>query len=576
MIDENDLIKQLTTESFCIFVGSGISMSAGLPNGSELGEMILEALGVPEKDAEIIVKQYHLERMLFLMKKFLGDSIHEAYIALKSDNCTSNHYCLAKLNKEKKIPILTTNQDMLIEQAAGCNIQDFFKIHGSIDDPNSLRVTLDRVSSLPDEVSCKLTEMTKDRLIIVIGYSFSDYDLLDFFKSCRERIIYCSHIDNKEENENLKNIIWNNDQSSYNNHAFVSSAEVFLEKLSREFNLKLEDIQTNTSGIKTNIKDNLGKWAMSYPDYLKSMATISLHQGLWQGKNTYEGMIKIANDKTTPTFYRAIALTKAAVATTSFSSNKNHAQIQSKIFSDIKNISQTDKNIRMLLFSISKAERYHIIDNPIAWIKGLYYYRKTIRYLPRALDAVSNVNKKNILSSIQKDAEHGVSSCLEKLNRFYYRKKAINESKILIEKYITVLKPQCDLDFLCEVYFILAKIYIQLNNLNESEKFYSEALLIAKWIKKKHSIDQAHRGLGIVYGIKQEHDKALYHFKKSFTCAVDTHEELLQGRNYLSQTRLNLQLVRDTFKKGVNIYIKTYKGRIKGRIYALLYLMKGR
>lgn len=147
MITENEIIEKLCNEPFCLFLGSGISRGVGLPLGNELGKMILEALDASDKRLEDIADKYHLERMLFLMKPFLGQSIHGAYSALNSHFYGKNHHILAILNKEKNIPLLTTNQDELIELALGANYsyKNFVKIHGTISDPDSLRITLDRV-----------------------------------------------------------------------------------------------------------------------------------------------------------------------------------------------------------------------------------------------------------------------------------------------------------------------------------------------------------------------------------------------------------------------------------------------
>ena len=149
-LTESEIIEKLKNEKFCLFFGAGISQCVGLPLGNELGCMILEALGVNRLEAEKLSTLYHLERMLFLMKSYLGENIHGAYSALSTRNYGTNHIILGSFLVQRSTPLLTTNQDILIEEALGNQPMPplFEKIHGSISDQQSLRITLDRVSSL--------------------------------------------------------------------------------------------------------------------------------------------------------------------------------------------------------------------------------------------------------------------------------------------------------------------------------------------------------------------------------------------------------------------------------------------
>lgn len=575
MITENEIIEKLCNEPFCLFLGSGISHGVGLPLGNELGKMIVEALDASDKRSEDIADKYHLERMLFLMKPFLGQSIHGAYSALNSHFYGKNHHILAILNKEKNVPLLTTNQDELIELALGADYsyKNFVKIHGTISDPDSLRITLDRVSNLSSEMFESIVDIARGRIIVVVGYSFSDYDLREFFLSSKSRLYYCAF--EGKTNKFLSETLWKDEPEIYENHCFASTAESFLTNLAEGLGLSIqyESPQIPLDDIKESQDKTLERWASQYLPYLRIMAVACLPQGLWQGRETFLTMEKLADDKKVPPFYRAIALAEASRAAEGQASYRE----QRLCLNRLKTAQQLDRNIHKLIYSVNMAAYHHIQDNPLQWAMGLRLYRKAKALLPIVSASVTQ-EEATVLDGYSKIIEHGIASSLEKLSRFFTIKNKLQEAMNLMTPYVENSKP-CDLDFLCEALFIRAKLYVHMRDIDKAESDYRRALDIAYWIKKNHSIDQAHRSLGRIMGIKGEFKEALYHLQKSYDFANKTHERLLVARNHLTQAWLYglMGKPKESREKKINgekLY-KELRGKIIGSLEAYLYL-KGR
>lgn len=111
---------------------------------------------------------------------------------------------------ERRGAVITTNFDTLIEAALEERANPFhrsvrtcdfassvlFKIHGSIDDPASLGLTIDQVGAgLGPERTRSLQELVRDRVVLVIGYSGNDQlDIMPVLRtSDYDRIVWIVH-----------------------------------------------------------------------------------------------------------------------------------------------------------------------------------------------------------------------------------------------------------------------------------------------------------------------------------------------------------------------------------------------
>jgi len=570
MLSESEVINILNTNQFCIFFGSGISKQVGLPDGIEFGKNILMALGASKDEAEYFLNNYHLERMLYLLNSFLRYNIHKVYLALNTSNYGNNHSALAKLNLEKFIPLLTTNQDELVEIASDNRIsyKNFVKIHGTLSDENSLRVTLDRVSKLSVSSYNFISELTKNRKILVIGYSFSDYDLKYFFQTRMEDIYYCAF--NQSDIERYKILLGDKSNQLFDSNCVDVKTNSFLSDLAYSVGLTIPSYSSiDVSKVKELIKNKLIEWGNQYTELLKRMALSSLGKGLWKAEITFKIMNEIADNKNTPAFYRIVSYSEASNAAEAL--NKYNQQLS--CLKKLKKINGVNKILKSFFLSLFKANYHHIQDNCVNWLIALFYYKKAYKLYIKLKMVYLEQEHKNLIFNYFKSINHGIASTLEKLNRVYSTQNKLNKSMNLVNQYIDNENLSCDLDFLCEMLFIRAKIFIQKKEFNSAEKDYKDALEISVWIKKSHSVMQALRGIGRLMGIKQNFKMSLEYIERANN--IKTDEPILSARNKLTLSWLYKQMSKKSKEDGITIYQK-YRGKLRGYLDASLYLKRGK
>jgi hypothetical protein len=585
MISEEEALVILTRNPFCVFFGSGISKQSKLPDGKEFAKEILCSLGIPCDTAKMYANEYHLERLLSILGTVLGKDIIYAYDALKTENFGLNHLALAELHKKIGIPLLTTNQDELIEKSVpGIKESDsFIKLHGTVSDINTLSVTLERVSYLPIELFDKITKTTKNKLILVIGYSFSDFDLRNFFEFNSESILYCLY---KNDSESRKKYLkfFQNKKSKYDEKRIINySSPDFLKRLAYAFGINI-GFKPKHFNNDYYFKNFLLLWSSRFKDYEKKLALSKLGKGLWKGKSTYIEMKAIYNDVNIPNFYRLYALAEASNAAEAL----NKYLEQKELVKNIKEFKGLSFNIRMFFYHFYKASYYHIQDNPIAWVKAIINYKKSRLFFEKLKNEELTNKEIEIIYSFEKNIDHGIASTEEKLNRIIRFQKISKSSISITNDYIENKK--CDIDMLCEFLFIRAKLFTGKKDYIKAKSDYFYALDIAEAIKKYHSINQALRGLGRIFGLSNDFSKAENFLYRSLE--IETEESLLKGRCYLTLSWLykrksnfykktnynefitNLKKSKFYRKKGRDIYINCKK-KIKGYFESSLYLKRG-
>ena len=229
-----DLI-QLDRDSLSVFCGAGISRDSGLPLANELKRAILAALPIPETEHDLYVN---------------AQLPFEAFMEVLADNCriqdildifldgqpNTNHRLIARLVAEGTVRfIYTTNFDLLLERALtevglqqGRDFQvisrekEFadigfdektcyvLKLHGSADDPESIRTTLRGIAakSLSEHRMRLIRHCFADgphTSTLILGYSCSDlFDLVPQIQSIKQstkKIILIEHGIGKEPTE---------------------------------------------------------------------------------------------------------------------------------------------------------------------------------------------------------------------------------------------------------------------------------------------------------------------------------------------------------------------------------------
>jgi tetratricopeptide (TPR) repeat protein len=219
--DYNSLAEQIVAgQRWSVLTGAGISRRSGLPLANELVRELLHRLGASVDLVEKIIKTSLPFEVL--MDTFVGISddryLFELYSAFSGGVPNTTHKTLAALALTGHIRILaTTNFDLLLESAlttmkdSECFIRKakelefatpliedgniiLLKLHGSLDDPESLRATLKQVANR--ELSENRMRAVKDLFsttqndkVLIIGYSCSDiYDIIPAIRSVGEHL----------------------------------------------------------------------------------------------------------------------------------------------------------------------------------------------------------------------------------------------------------------------------------------------------------------------------------------------------------------------------------------------------
>jgi len=612
MSDELSFLNKINSNNLCLFVGSAISTKSGLPQADDLGKEVLIQLSKADPDKEAdqwskqeadrLCKEYHLERMLFLMKSYLGNYIEECYEAVNTDNYTLNHEILSSLIYYYGIPVLTTNQDNLIEYSYKTLFsqevpsQLVKKIHGSVNDMSSLRATLDKVSGLPPNEINDYESITKNRYIVAIGYSFSDYDLKSFFENEDiKRNLYAivrrkKTTEKKEASKPVsffKTYLWNDDPYECEKRLIECDADDFLKKLANKFSIKTEEEGKYTKYSNHDWKETVSNWARSCSDYRKKMAVACLYQANWKGQHTKEVMKKIGEELSIPLQYRALAFAEASRAAEGLSHYKQQRYFINKLRS-LKGEYQ-NKSFISFLYNLKHAAYHHIQDNPINCLKGLYHYYKSKKILLHKLDSHISPFRENpfLYQQYIKETNHGISSTIDKLNQYPILNLAAsrcnNHALVLINQYIDSSKSRhgepCDLDFLCEALFVSGKLNIQKKEYKNAKNKYHKALEIADWISKIHSQEQGNKKLARLYlhlAVQNRNNETCYeyianslkHAYQSRNLVRKMNEPILKAKSYLTIAKIASFIRKDNElnKRKIDEYIDKQIGHYPDKI----------
>ncbi|QHT68684.1 tetratricopeptide repeat protein [Rhodocytophaga rosea] len=294
----NELSKK--DNKLVIFCGAGISINSGLPAAIPLLNQILEHLEVDLEDKEKLIKPDWTLAMPFEMffEIFLENSKDFQILdVFKDGKPSTNHWFILKCHQHNLMnEIYTTNFDLLIEKAFEINKTDLLvfkneksfpaidiasvkcrlvKVHGSIDDIESIRTTLTTITNknLTKERGKVLDNIfsTKevDRRILILGYSCSDiFDIVPKIEKIFDPkvnvylIEYDKSIDRKEKViiEDICQKKENNPFKRYKGQRIKVNTDLFVKWLWN----KIDSDYTSTSDFNENWKHHIDKWIKAF------------------------------------------------------------------------------------------------------------------------------------------------------------------------------------------------------------------------------------------------------------------------------------------------------------------------
>lgn len=256
----------LKPKEFAIFCGAGISKNSGIPLANEIKKAILEIMHMKSNEIDELMKS-SLPFEAFMESFSENFNISKLLDVFKNGEPNTNHIFLARLARKGLLKtIFTTNFDLLIEKALikegmkenidyirfydeeHFDEKEFnkieekvalFKIHGSIDDMNSIRTTLKAVAN--KDLSNKRLHAIKrlfsageHKRVLILGYSCSDiFDLTPNIMSIekgRKKIVFVEHINEKTmEIEDIKKRRYKNPFTIFSGKRIICNADKLIE-----------------------------------------------------------------------------------------------------------------------------------------------------------------------------------------------------------------------------------------------------------------------------------------------------------------------------------------------------------
>jgi len=200
LTDIKKLKEAIAANKLVIFAGAGISIDAGVPSWSTLIEEIKAEIDLPEKETDYlrIAQIYFNERQqkefvekvrtVLKHKKVNHNEIHEAVLDLSPEHILTTNFddLLEQAIEKKSLPFSIIKRDKDFPYATTSNL--LVKIHGDLDDVD---IILKEDDYLNYSLTHPLTEsfiksVFATKVVLFIGYSFSDVNLKIIMQSVRE------------------------------------------------------------------------------------------------------------------------------------------------------------------------------------------------------------------------------------------------------------------------------------------------------------------------------------------------------------------------------------------------------
>ncbi|MCL2722224.1 MAG: SIR2 family protein [Treponema sp.] len=236
-----EIINNLLNKKIAIFAGAGISYASGLPTVEAFYENFLPKF-YDENDADYLKKlikhgNIPFERVMEHIFSYTGnDSIMDMFA--NGEPNTLHNILAQMISNGWAAELYTTNFDCLIEQAFEANglmkkhygyfydekgfaklskstySKNVIKIHGTIDNKESIRTTLETITSNDNLTKRKppverLFSNGSHDVVLVLGYSFSDkFDINEFIKklNINKTVIIISHKNGQIESNDIQSL----------------------------------------------------------------------------------------------------------------------------------------------------------------------------------------------------------------------------------------------------------------------------------------------------------------------------------------------------------------------------------
>jgi tetratricopeptide (TPR) repeat protein len=572
----SEIRKSIREKGLVLFCGSGISKNSGLPLAGELTQCILEKLLIDKGDKKktIVDSNLSLPFEAFMETILENTDISTILEIFQNGEPNTNHILLAKLAKKGYLKtIFTTNFDLLLEKALQkeglkenvdfkryYNEKQFsridfnksddkiaiFKIHGSIDDRDSIRATMKAVASktLSDKrmhVIRYLFSTGKQKKVLVLGYSCSDeFDIIPQIQSIGENqkeIIFVEHPKKEEEIEiedeigieDIKTKDIKNPFKTFPGKRIYCNTDDFIRELWNSLKETIGEYEFVKSEV--NWKMYLDGWAKGLKEYIKYFIASSIFYKISNFRKAIEYCEKASEiaKETGDKEGEAASYVNIGIAFRSFDPKKAiecHERAL-EIFREVRDKvreSTCYANLGIAYDSLGKNK------------KAIEYHGKALEIAKETGDtegeAASYVNLGIAFRNSKKAIEHykgalkifkeigdkaRESTCYVNLG-IAYNYESLREPKRAIEYYEKALKIKKEIgdregESIC--YANLGIAYDSLRKPKRAIEYYEKALKIKKEIGDKEGESIGYMNLGIVYMSSEDPKKAIEYFLKA-------------------------------------------------------------
>jgi len=542
----SDLLDSLGLKELAIFCGAGISRNSGLPLANELKQYVLRKLSVGKRDMEEIMVS-NLPFEAFMETISANTDILKIFEMFEEGEPDTNHILIARLAKHDYLKtIFTTNFDLLIEKALEKEglerNKDFevyydeeqfsridfehtenetikiFKIHGSVDNRDSIRTTMKAVASrtLAEKrlnAMRYLFSTGNHKRILVLGYSCSDeFDITPQIQSVaenRKEIIFVEHCEEGTEMEDVKIKEQKNPFKAFPGRRIKCNTDRFIEDLWDSLRDTVGEYEPSESKVDWRI------YADDWANQLKKK------------KGYFEYLIPglLLTDVAKPSraleyYEKSLHIAKAIGDKAEESASYANLGSSYGWLGDFERlIEYCEKALEIAKAIDHKRMKGRCFTNLGEGYRGLGNFNKAIECHKATLEIAQEIGDKQL-----------ESACHINLGDSYYRSGEFKKTKEYYTEALEMSKTIGDVKGEAICYIGLGNACYSLGDFERAMEYYNRGLEIAKTIGTRGEEADCHTNLGNVCFNLGDFNKALEYFSEALEIAKTIGDKEGQAR----------------------------------------------
>lgn len=567
-----EIVRGLEIGEVVFFVGAGVSKAppSNLPLGMELKNKIIQAICCDRESALVTfmnvmlpkiettlsqkIERIRPEVIFQILYDHIGALGLESLGFMRKGIPNSNHRFLAQALKDGySKSVLTTNFDCLIEKAlAEIGINDLliddngnalppfdrisiFKLHGTIEKPQSLIATLNQYGR--ESVSSRakiIRHFLQNYFVVFVGYSGADLDIYPLLIGTRCRKITWVVRPETEANENIRRIL-----VAQNGQQIRMDLNEFFRQLGSEF-----EFQDSRSNCRANaiiaeainpetINVHLRKWAdnlnLHYRSYLIARIFDYIGEREWQIRSHQKSLEIFGRDPNSS----ATAESYGGIATAYYQKGEweraleyfgeslrilKRLNLQKGLGNELANLGLLQTERGNFAEAIRNCENAISILESVNDSHGLLIAMSNLAtiYVRKCEWKRAETMMRRILEAHKRLGDlSGQASTNLRLGTIYQDQYEWNKA---LEHYETAQHIYESIDFsegIADVYLNLASLYLMKDDWTQGTKFQNEALKILEALGDVHGVAMANAALARLFAIKHQHVQAIELYKKA-------------------------------------------------------------